>query len=128
KHGARPQRDAWPVGLDARPGDPLQHVGVGQRLRRRGLEEVHNYEHHTYTNIVGKDRDLGYTLLRLDPDQPWKPFHLAQPLYNVLLALAFQWGVALYDLELDEARKGRKPWRRVVSDVRRLARKSTHQL
>ena len=76
-----------------------------------GWKKSHNYEHHTYTNIVGKDRDLGYTLLRLDTDQPWKPFHLAQPLYNVVLAAGFQWGVALYDLELDEARKGRKPWR-----------------
>ena len=93
-----------------------------------GWKKSHNYEHHTYTNIVGKDRDLGYTLLRLDPDQPWKPFHLAQPLYNVVLAAGFQWGVALYDLELDEARKGRKPWSRVVSDVGRLGRKAARQV
>ena len=93
-----------------------------------GWKKSHNYEHHTYTNIVGKDRDLGYTLLRLDPDQPWKPFHLAQPLYNVVLAVGFQWGVALYDLELDEARKGRKPWSRVASDVGRLARKAARQI
>jgi len=93
-----------------------------------GWKKSHNYEHHTYTNIVGKDRDLGYTLLRLDPDQPWKPFHLAQPLYNVALAIVFQWGVAVYDLELDEARKGRKPWSRVASDVRRLGRKATRQI
>ena len=26
-----------------------------------GWKKSHNYEHHTYTNIVGKDRDLGYT-------------------------------------------------------------------
>ena len=50
-----------------------------------GWKKSHNYEHHTYTNILGKDRDLGYTLLRLDPDQPWRPYHLAQPLYNVAL-------------------------------------------
>jgi NADPH-dependent stearoyl-CoA 9-desaturase len=93
-----------------------------------GWKKSHNFEHHTYTNIVGKDRDLGYTLLRLDADQPWKPFHLAQPLYNVVLAVAFQWGVALYDLELDEARKGRKPWSRVVSDVGRLGRKAARQI
>ena len=93
-----------------------------------GWKKSHNYEHHTYTNIVGKDRDLGYTLLRLDPDQPWKPFHLAQPLYNIVLAVGFQWGVALYDLELDEARKGRKPWSRVVSDVGRLGRKAARQI
>ena len=40
EHGARPQRDARPVGLDARPRDPLHDLGVGQRLGRRGLEEV----------------------------------------------------------------------------------------
>jgi fatty acid desaturase len=93
-----------------------------------GWKKSHNYEHHTYTNIVGKDRDLGYTLLRLDAEQPWKPFHLAQPLYNIVLAVGFQWGVALYDLELDEARKGRKPWARVASDVSRLGRKAARQI
>ena len=45
-----------------------------------------------------------------------------------MLAVGFQWGVALYDLELDEARKGRKPWSRVASDVGRLGRKAARQL
>src|SRR5579875_2492432 len=27
----------------------------------------HNYEHHTFTNIRGKDRDLGYEIMRIDP-------------------------------------------------------------
>jgi NADPH-dependent stearoyl-CoA 9-desaturase len=27
----------------------------------------HNFEHHTFTNIVGKDRDLGYMIMRVDP-------------------------------------------------------------
>jgi NADPH-dependent stearoyl-CoA 9-desaturase len=93
-----------------------------------GWKKSHNFEHHTYTNVVGKDRDLGYTLLRLDPEQPWRPYHLAQPLYNVVLAAGFEWGVALFDLELDEARKGRKPWSRVLSDVGRLGRKAARQV
>jgi len=38
---------------------------------------THNYEHHTYTNIIGKDRDYGYDLLRLSEDEPWQPAHLA---------------------------------------------------
>src|ERR1700760_2524931 len=33
----------------------------------------HNYEHHTYTNIRGKDRDLGYEIMRIDPHQKWHP-------------------------------------------------------
>ena len=93
-----------------------------------GWKKSHNFEHHTFTNVVGKDRDLGYTLLRVDPDQPWKPVYLLQPFYNVVLALGFQWGVALFDLEVDEARKGRKSWRSVGSDALRLARKASKQV
>ena len=93
-----------------------------------GWKKSHNFEHHTYTNVLGKDRDIGYTLLRIDPDQPWRVYHLAQPLTDAVLATFFEWGVALFDLELDEARKGRKPWGRVASDVKRLARKARGQL
>jgi linoleoyl-CoA desaturase len=72
-------------------------------------KHTHNYVHHTYTNVVGKDRDLGYTIMRVSGDQPWKPIYLAQPLYNVALAATFEWAVALYDLEFDELIKGRLP-------------------
>ena len=37
----------------------------------------HNEIHHTYTNIVGKDNDLGYGIMRVDEDQRWHPFFLA---------------------------------------------------
>jgi linoleoyl-CoA desaturase len=93
-----------------------------------GWKKSHNFEHHTFTNIVGKDRDLGYSLLRLDPGQPWKPVYLLQPAYNILLAMGFEWGVALYDLEVDEARKGRKPWKTVASDAVRMLRKARAQV
>src|SRR4051812_1051313 len=33
----------------------------------------HNYIHHTYTNILGKDKDLGYEIMRIDPQQGWHP-------------------------------------------------------
>ena len=36
-------------------------------------KRYHNHEHHTYTNIIGKDRDYGYGLLRLSNDLPWRP-------------------------------------------------------
>ena len=41
----------------------------------------HNYIHHTYTNILGKDRDIGYGILRMDEDQPWHPYYLGNPVY-----------------------------------------------
>ena len=66
-----------------------------------GWKKSHNFEHHTYTNVLNKDRDLGYSIMRISPDQPWHPAHLAQPVYNQLLALFFEWGVAFYDLEVD---------------------------
>ncbi len=59
----------------------------------------HNYEHHTFTNILGKDRDVGYGLLRVNEDQYWTPKHLFQPLSNVVLSLLFQWGVGLHDMD-----------------------------
>ena len=88
----------------------------------------HNYQHHMFANVLGKDRDLGYEIMRIDPEQPWHPVYLAQPFYNLALAAFFEWGVALHDLELDEARRGRKPWSAVSDDVKRLARKAGKQL
>jgi NADPH-dependent stearoyl-CoA 9-desaturase len=68
----------------------------------------HNYEHHTFTNIRGKDRDLGYEIMRIDPHQKWHPVYLLQPLYNLVLMGFFEWGVALHDLNFDAIRAGEK--------------------
>ena len=91
-------------------------------------KQSHNYQHHTFTNIVGKDRDLGYMIMRVDPEQPWHPVYLAQPVYNLILAALFEWGVALHDVELDEAVRGRKPWSKARADVKRLAGKAGRQI
>ena len=68
----------------------------------------HNYEHHTFTNIRGKDRDLGYEIMRIDPHQPWHAVYLLQPFYNLLLMGFFEWGVALHDLNFDAERSRRR--------------------
>jgi fatty acid desaturase len=60
----------------------------------------HNQLHHTYTNVIGKDNDLGYGIMRVDEDQPWNPFYLAQPLWSFINACFFEYGIAAYDLEL----------------------------
>lgn len=69
----------------------------------------HNVEHHTFTNILGRDRDIGYTFLRVSPLQRWRPLHVIQPIAAAVLALVFQWGVGLHDLHLDETLTGRQP-------------------
>ncbi|MEV0252936.1 acyl-CoA desaturase [Streptomyces sp. NPDC050732] len=90
-------------------------------------KHTHNHLHHTYTNVVGRDRDLGYTVLRMSPDQPWRPFHLLQPLYAGLLAPVFEWGIALYDLEADAVRDGRKSPRAFLVDLAELLGKAARQ-
>ncbi|HEY7829741.1 MAG TPA: acyl-CoA desaturase [Solirubrobacteraceae bacterium] len=67
----------------------------------------HNYMHHTYTNIVGKDRDIGYGILRMSEDERWRPYYLGNPLYAALLAIFFQYGVALHDLETEQIAAGK---------------------
>lgn len=68
----------------------------------------HNELHHRYTNVIGKDNDLGYGIMRVDEDQRWHPLHLGQPLWNLINACFFEYGIAAYDLELGRnLKKGR---------------------
>ncbi len=70
----------------------------------------HNYIHHTYTNILGKDRDIGYGILRMDEDQKWRPYYLGNPVYATLLMLFFEWGVMMHDLEFERIVAGERTW------------------
>ncbi|MGX7731954.1 fatty acid desaturase family protein [Rhodococcus sp. 2H158] len=70
-------------------------------------KQTHNYLHHKYTNILGMDDDVGYGLLRVTRDQRWQPFNYGNIVYNALLALLFQYGVAVQHLELGKVAKGR---------------------
>ena len=77
-------------------------VADGDSWRR-----YHNYEHHTYTNVIGKDRDYGYGLLRLSDDLPWKPKNLWQVFTYANLSLLFEWGVAYHELAGERIFKGK---------------------
>jgi fatty acid desaturase len=66
-------------------------------------KHTHNYTHHQWTNVTGRDRDIGYGILRIDPEQPWHPSLLAQPVVFVTLALMFEYGVGLHDLQSELA-------------------------
>jgi NADPH-dependent stearoyl-CoA 9-desaturase len=87
----------------------------------------HNYLHHTYTNIVGLDKDVGYEIMRVDPKQPWHPVYLMQPFYNVLLMLFFEWGVALHDLDFDAIRKGTKDMSQLRDELKAIGQKVARQ-
>ncbi|MGH2880923.1 MAG: fatty acid desaturase family protein [Solirubrobacteraceae bacterium] len=88
----------------------------------------HNYEHHTFTNIRGKDRDLGYEIMRIDPHQPWHPVYLLQPLYNLLLMGFFEWGVALHDLNFEAIRSGEKSKAKVARELKAIGVKARRQI
>ena len=88
----------------------------------------HNFEHHTFTNILGKDRDVGYMFLRISPEQRWHPHHLSQPIVAMLLALNFQWGVATHDLRVDELISGKQTWAQLRERARPFLRKAGWQL
>jgi NADPH-dependent stearoyl-CoA 9-desaturase len=66
----------------------------------------HNYMHHTYTNIVDMDRDIGYGILRMSEDQKWGPYYRGNLVYAFLLMVLFQYGVALHELETERIRSG----------------------
>lgn len=88
----------------------------------------HNYVHHTFTNIVGADRDVGYGLLRMAEEQPWHLVHLPQPMYAFLQMLMFEWAVAVHDLEVDRVLRGEKKIRDLSQHVGPIVRKFWRQL
>jgi NADPH-dependent stearoyl-CoA 9-desaturase len=89
----------------------------------------HNYLHHTFTNVRGVDEDLGYRFLRVEASQPWHPALVLQPLYAGVLALLFEWGVAVHDV--DFRRYLLRPGERTEEDRQKVAgikRKAKRQL
>lgn len=88
----------------------------------------HNVEHHDHTNVLGKDHDYGYGMLRLTPEQKWTPSSLLQPLWYALLALNFQWGVAVHDIKIGRFVKGRMKKAEFAERMRPFLRKAGKQL
>jgi len=89
---------------------------------------THNFQHHKYTNILGMDDDVGYSTLRVTRDQPWRAQNVGNLFYNTILALGFEWGIALQPIEfgkLLEAGPGRDLTRQ---QIREFTTKAGQQL
>ena len=88
---------------------------------------THNVAHHKYTNILDMDDDVGYGVLRVTRDEPWRPRNVLNLLINTVLAVQFEWGIALQHLEF---RKIRNPETRAATVVRlkELSTKAARQL
>ena len=63
-------------------------------------QHSHNYLHHTFTNIVGRDHDVGYHLIRVTDEQPWTPDDRYNLLSTAALAFGFEWAVAFHDIQI----------------------------
>ena len=90
--------------------------------------KTHNYRHHTWTNVRGMDDDIGYGLLRIFPEQRWRPFYLAQPLIAVVFALLFEWGIAIQDLRIGRWFAGKTPFAKLRAQFRPVGRKMARQV
>ncbi len=88
----------------------------------------HNYMHHTFTNVVGKDRDVGYGIMRVTPMQKWKPAFLLQPIYFILLMLLFEEGVAVHEQAIDDHLKGKNKLKDFTPLLKRIGYKVWRQV
>ncbi|MDB4973316.1 MAG: fatty acid desaturase [Myxococcaceae bacterium] len=88
----------------------------------------HNVVHHTWTNVLGRDPDVGYGVFRVTEEQPWHPRYLTQPIGNFLLMLLFEWGVAIHDLEPEKLISGEKTLAQVRPMLKRIRWKASRQL
>jgi len=98
-------------------------VATSENWRR-----THNFRHHTYTNVRGLDDDIGYGLLRIFPEQKWRPFYLLQPPIAVVFCLLFEWGVAIQDLRLGRFLAGKMSFRQLRAQLSPLGRKIGRQV
>jgi linoleoyl-CoA desaturase len=91
----------------------------------------HNHMHHHYTNVLGMDRDFGYGMLRLSGDTPWERRNLTQAPYAIVVALLFEWAIAIHNMEVERLRTDREAtrahmrrlWPRVKAKMGMQARK-----
>ena len=90
----------------------------------KGWQHYHNYLHHTFTNITDKDRDLGYGVIRISAEKPWTPANLGNPLYALGLALIFDHGIMLHDVDFGHVRAGKKSWAEAKLSLKNGMRKS----
>ena len=90
---------------------------------------THNYVHHTYTNIVGKDHDIGYGLLRVSESQKWEPRFLFNIPLAIQLMVFFEWYVGVQNLHLEDALIYKtKTWKQVWADATKFRKKARRQI
>jgi NADPH-dependent stearoyl-CoA 9-desaturase len=88
----------------------------------------HNVVHHMWTNVMGKDRDVGYGMLRVTQRQRWSAFYAVQPFSFLLMMSLFEWFIAVHDLEISHIVSGKRPWNDARPLLKQVARKASRQV
>lgn len=88
----------------------------------------HNVVHHTWTNVLGKDPDVGYGVLRVTDAQRWHRRYFWNPVVNFVLMLLFQWGVAVHDLHLGRLISGKTSLDEMRPKLKQSVSKALYQL
>lgn len=90
---------------------------------------THNYVHHTYTNIVGMDHDVGYGLVRVSEAQKWEPRFLFNIPLAIQLMVFFEWYVGIQRLHLEDVLIYKtKTWKEVWKDAKDVRQKIKRQV
>lgn len=90
---------------------------------------THNYIHHTYTNIVGMDHDVGYGLIRVSDAQKWEPRFLFNLPLAAQLMLFFEWYVGVQNLHIEDVIAYKtKTWAQVWKDAEPVRKKMKRQI
>ena len=90
---------------------------------------THNYVHHTYTNIVGMDHDVGYGLVRVSEAQKWEPRFLFNIPLAIQLMVFFEWYVGIQRLHLEDVLIYKtKTWKEVWNDATDVRQKIKRQV
>ncbi|WP_374666604.1 fatty acid desaturase [Acinetobacter sp.] len=90
---------------------------------------THNYIHHTYTNIVGMDHDVGYGLIRVSDAQKWEPRFLFNLPLAAQLMLFFEWYVGVQNLHIEDVIAYKtKTWAQVWKEAEPVRKKMQRQI
>lgn len=83
-----------------------------------------NVQHYKYTNILGMDDNVGYRILRVTRDQPWKGYSIGNLIFNAILALGFEWGIGLQSIEFSKILRGGSEREIALLQVREFSAKA----
>lgn len=88
---------------------------------------THNYVHHTYTNVLGRDHDIGYGVMRMTREQEWEPRFLFNVPMAAILSTGFEWLLSLQRLEFEKVLHGEKTLKEVYVQSANLRKKMVRQ-